>query len=130
MPNENVQSLNEIHQGLTRKPQALIVDSSPFDRGYLANMLEQLGCDVISAIVRPEEVEMQLNQHNFDLCFFSVKQPFNEIECVRQAKRPVLYVEDTQDVAGMDLKSLGFVMLLPKPAKIEDLRRLLCEFNL
>lgn len=131
-----VHTLDNIQKRLFRERKILVVDDSEADRVSLRILLEQCGCFVTEAVSGEDAVE-RAAPAMFDLCFIDMKMlAMDGFECAKKIRekcptlRAILITGFPLEAGQRDLTAIGFMTFLVKPVRIEDLHRLISEFNL
>jgi two-component system, cell cycle response regulator CpdR len=106
--------------------RALVADDDPLMRELIASMLEELGCETLTARSATDALGQLARDEGIDMLFADVNMPgLSGRELAKRARdfRPQLRV---LLVSGLESDGRGFP-LLRKPFSQSDLRRVLAE---
>jgi two-component system cell cycle response regulator CpdR len=106
--------------------RALVVDDDPLTRELIASMLEDLGCETLTARSATEALGQLARDQSIDMLFADVNMPgLSGRELAERVRhfRPKLRV---LLVSGLESDGRGFP-LLRKPFSQSDLRRIMSE---
>jgi CheY-like chemotaxis protein len=106
--------------------RALVADDDPLTRELIASMLEELGCETLTARSATDALGQLARDEGIDMLFADVNMPgLSGRELAERARdfRPQLRV---LLVSGLESDGRGFP-LLRKPFSQSDLRRVLAE---
>jgi two-component system, cell cycle response regulator CpdR len=106
--------------------RALVADDDPLTRELIASMLEELGCETLTARSATDALGQLARDEGIDMLFADVNMPgLSGRELAERARdfRPKLRV---LLVSGLESDGRGFP-LLRKPFSQSDLRRVIAE---
>jgi two-component system, cell cycle response regulator CpdR len=108
------------------RPRALIADDDPLTRELVASMLEELGCDTVTARSGTDALRQLSADRSIEMLFADINMPgLSGIELAERARdfRPELRI---LLLSGRESNARGFP-LLRKPFSETDLRRVMAN---
>jgi CheY-like chemotaxis protein len=106
--------------------RALVVDDDPLTRELIASMLDELGCETLTARSGTEALRQLANDHDIEILFTDINMPgLSGTELAMRARdfRPELRV---LLLSGYESDGHGFP-LLRKPFSQSDLRQVMSD---